>query len=78
MLRRRVSTLMSVLVCRSVMQQQKEMQHGVGQIREELLTVPTFQSNIPMWDFSDIICSMLHRYAETVTLLTPGLGPRSV
>ena len=46
-------------------QQIKEM-HVINQIREEILEIPTFHSDIPVWDFADIICDMLHQYAEMV------------
>ena len=37
------------------------------QIKEEILKVPTFQSDIPQWDFTDIVCEMLYQFADMVS-----------
>ncbi len=49
----------------------------MGQIREEILGMPTFLSDMPSWDFSSVICDMLQQYAEEVSavpVIVTGLG----
>ena len=41
--------------------------NAITQIKEEILKVPTFQSDIPQWDFTDIVCEMLYQFADMVS-----------
>ena len=42
--------------------------NAISQIKEEILAMPTFQSDIPIWNFKDIICDMLHQFADMVSV----------
>ncbi len=37
-------------------------------IKEEILSVPPFTSQLPTWHFTDLVCAMLHHYAENVNI----------
>lgn len=51
----------------SITQQQMKEINAIRQIKEEILKVPTFQSDIPQWDFTDIVCEMLYQFADMVS-----------
>ena len=51
----------------SITQQQIKEINAISQIKEEILKVPTFQSDIPQWDFTDIVCEMLYQFADMVS-----------
>ena len=50
-----------------ITQQQIKEINAISQIKEEILKVPTFQSDIPQWNFTDIVCEMLYQFADMVS-----------